>query len=211
MRYTDLIPHAPHVGLYVAPHIPENKLENALGDYAKTLSRAEVLALFDATLMGSAKDGAVFARDRMIFQNNDLQPIHEVRYEDIVQVDARRKLIGGRKVLLTVNRGRATFEIEMDFSGKPQASDFVLRFLREAMLNPGAIGGDADADAQSGSSAPGGEAAAEYAAGTGADHVSAEAPSGTDVEAVSRTLENLRNSGLLSPADYEAMIRVLKR
>ena len=72
----------------------------------------------------------------MIFQNNDLQSIHEVRYEDIVQVDARRKLIGGRRVLVTVNRGQATFEIEMDFSGKPQAADFVLRFLREAMLHP---------------------------------------------------------------------------
>lgn len=211
MRYTDLIPHAPHVGLYVAPHIPQNKLGNALEDYAKTLSRAEVIALFDATLMGSAKDGAVFARDRMIFQNNDLQPVHEVQYEDIVQIDARRKLIGGRKVLLTVNRGRATFEIEMDFSGKPQAADFVLRFLREAMLHPGTIGADGDVEAQSGSSALGSDAAAERTPGNAADYGTAEGASGTDAEAVSRTLQDLRDRGLLSPADYDAMIGVLKR
>lgn len=192
MALTDLIPHAPHVGLYVAPHIPERKLDNALKDYAKTFSRDEVLVLFDATLMGSAKDGAVFARDRMIFQNNDLQSVNEVRYEDIVQVDAKRKLIGGRRVLITVNRGHATFEIEMDFSGKPQAADFVLRFLREAMLHP-----------------PFDEKSAQAEDVPRNTLRAADTAVVTDVDAVSRTLADLRNGGFLSDADYAAMLRVL--
>ncbi|MEM6647720.1 MAG: hypothetical protein AAF730_15855, partial [Bacteroidota bacterium] len=59
----ELIPHAPQMRLYVAPQIPENKLQNALGDYAPSLAADTVLALFDATLMGSAKDGILFTED----------------------------------------------------------------------------------------------------------------------------------------------------
>lgn len=131
----DLIPNAPQIGLYVAPEIPEDKLSNALGDFAKGLEADDVLALYDATLMGSAKDGAVFTRDRLVFQNNDLEPSHEVGYHDLVQVESKRRLLGGKRLILTVNRGRATFELGIDFSGKPEAAEYVLRFLRDAMLH----------------------------------------------------------------------------
>jgi hypothetical protein len=139
----DLIPNAPQIGLYVTPHIPEDKLKNALDDYAYMVAGKDVLALYDATLMGSAKDGAVFTQDGFIFQNNDLEPAHDIRYQDIVQADSKRKLLGGRRLLLTVNRGRATFELEMDFSGKPDAADYVLRFVREAMLRSESVSEDA--------------------------------------------------------------------
>ncbi len=208
MSITDLIPHAPQVGLFVAPSIPEDKLANALADYAKTTRKEEVLALFDATLMGSAKDGAVFTRDRLIFQNNDLQPVHEIRYEDIVQVDARRKLLGGRRLMLTVNRGKATFEIEMDFSGKPKASDYVLRFLREAMLRTDASVGPL-------SEKPASENRSDVPDEIGRDDQADEdlrrSDDATDVAVVSDVLENLRNDGLLSAADFEAMMRVINR
>ncbi len=207
MRFTDLLPHAPQVGLYVSPQIPESKLSNALDDYAGSVHSEDVLALFDATLMGSAKDGAVFTRDRMVFQNNDLQPPQEVRYEDIVQVDSKRKILGGRRVLLTVNRGRATFEIEMDFSGKPKAADFVLRFLREAMLHPGAFGEASDAENLSGGSKDASRILKSVPAVSG--HSKEDAV--TDRETVLRTLDDLLSSGRLSPADYDAMIKVLDR
>lgn len=131
---SDLIPHAPQHGLYVAPSVPSEKLRNALQDYGEGVDEADVLALYDATLMGSAKDGALFTTDRLLVQNNDLEPVHEIRYEDIVSVESRRKLIGGRRVKLKVNRGRATFDLEIDFSGKPDAAEYVARFLKEAML-----------------------------------------------------------------------------
>lgn len=131
----DLIPTAPQIGLYVAPDIPEEKLSNALADFAKGLAREDVVALYDATLMGSAKDGAVFTREAVVFQNNDLEPAHHIGYQDIVQVESKRRLLGGRRLFLTVNRGRATFDLVMDFSGKPEAAAYVLRFLREAMLH----------------------------------------------------------------------------
>ena len=130
----ELIPHAPHLGLFVAPEIPEDKLRNAIRDYARSVDPSEVIVLFDSTLLGSAKDGAIFTADRLVFQNNDLESTHDVRYEDIVHVESKRKLIGGKRIILGVNRGRATFQIEMDFSGRPDAAEYILRFLREAMV-----------------------------------------------------------------------------
>ena len=62
----DLIPHAPQMGLYVGPDIPADKRRNALQDYADEMTPDEVLALYDATLMGNAKDGALFASDRFL-------------------------------------------------------------------------------------------------------------------------------------------------
>lgn len=177
----ELIPHAPQLGLFVAPNIPADKLDNALKDYAKDVGSDAVLALFDATLMGSAKDGAVFTASGFVFQNNDLEPAHTVDYGDIVDVDSRRKLIGGRRVAVTVNRGRATFKLEMDFSGKPDAAEYVTRFLKEAMLrgvSTSSGGNEADAPA-------------------------------TNVEAVREALQDLHERGQLSGRDLEALLRML--
>ena len=135
---TDLIreflPHAPDHGLFVAPEIPDRKLVAALGDYAPDVEPEAVLALYDATRLGSAKDGAVFLADRVVFQNNDLQSPRPIRYEDIVGVESKRKLLGGRSVDVDLNRGRATVTESIDFSGQPGAAEYVERFLREAML-----------------------------------------------------------------------------
>lgn len=199
MTFTELLPHAPQVGLFVAPHIPQDKLANALADYAKALSESDVLALFDATLMGSAKDGAVFTADRLIFQNNDLQPVHEVNYHDIIQVDSRRKLLGGRRIVITVNRGRATFELEMDFSGKPDAAEYVLRFLREASLR-----------AEDVAAGPVRGAARTTSGQSGAGGAMGGA-SATDVEAVADALQRLHTDGLISTADMEAVIDLLEQ
>lgn len=131
---TDLIPHAPRHGLYVGDLIPPDKLQAAITDYAASVSPASVLALYDATLLGNARDGALFLNDRLIFENNDLHGANTVFYRDIVGVKKRRRLLGGSRVVLDVNRGRATFQLDIDFSGKPKAASYVVRFINEAML-----------------------------------------------------------------------------
>ena len=130
----EYIPHAPNLGLYVAPEIPKTKLGAAWDDYAGNVQRDDVLALYDATRLGSGKDGALFLADRLVFQNNNLTTPRTIRYDDIVRVDAKRKLLGGRKVEIDVNQGRATVTESIDFSGRPDAAEYVERFLREAML-----------------------------------------------------------------------------
>ena len=130
----EYLPTAPDLGLFVAPDIPEPKLKAAVSDYAPDVSPEAVLALYDATRLGSAKDGALFLADRLVFQNNDLQAPRSVRYEDVVGVRSKRQLLGGRRVDVEVNRGRATITESLDFSAQGDAAEYVERFLREAML-----------------------------------------------------------------------------
>jgi len=176
----DRLPHAPQMGLFVAPNVPEGRLANALSDYAHHISEDEVLALYDATLSGNAKDGAVFALDRFIFQNTDLEAPQTVRYRDLVDVSSERRWLGlgGKKVVLTVNRGRATFELTMDFSGQPDAAEYVADLLQEAMLKDITLSGDSQEPA-------------------------------TDVTAVRRALDDLRQQGKLTDADFNRLMGTL--
>ena len=132
----ELIPHAPHMGLYVVPSIPPVKLQNAIQDYAPGVASEQVLALYDGTLMGSAKDGMLFTDELFVFQNSDLEAPQEIRYREIVQVERKRGLFKGNSLLLDVNRGRATFSVKLDLSAKPKATEYLHRFLSEVMLLP---------------------------------------------------------------------------
>jgi hypothetical protein len=185
MTIADLIrerlPHAPQMGLYVTPDVPEKKVRNALSDYATAVDATEVLALYDATLSGTGSDGAVFAPERFVFQNNDFQSAQSVQYKDLVGVESTSRWfgLGGKRVELEVNRGRATFDLSMDFSGVPDAAEYVADFLHAAMLKDVEFGA--------------GEPAAE-----------------TDVRAVRRALDRLRTQQQLTDADYERLVAVLE-
>ena len=177
----DRLPHAPQMGLFVVPDLPAGRLDNALSDYARDVKRDEVLALYDATLSGTGGDGAVFARDRFVFQNNDLQATQTVRYSDLVGVKAESRWLGlgGKLVTLTVNRGRATFELSMDFSGAPEAASYVATFLDAAMVKD-------------------------------IDFTPAAEPDATDVTAVRDALQRLRTEQKLTEVDFSRLMAVLE-
>ena len=177
----EYLPTAPDLGLYVVPDIPDSKLRAALADYAPDVDPAAVVALYDATRLGSAKDGAVFLADRLVFQNNDLQPARTVRYEDVVGVRSKRKLLGGREVEIDLNRGRATVTETLDFSGQPGAAEYVERLLQQVL----AVG-----------------ARAEASAPTAADGA-------TDRRAVEDALDRLVALGRLADADRQRMLDAL--
>ncbi len=130
------IPHAPKLGLFVTPSIPPKKLHNAIDDYASHMDPSEVLALFDATLIGSARDGMVLAADRVVFQNHNLEAPQEIRYSEIVEVGTRRGPFRGTRLVLHVNRGHATFETELNVSAKPEVARYLRKFFEESMLRP---------------------------------------------------------------------------
>jgi hypothetical protein len=176
------LPHAPQMGLYVAPDLPEKKVHNARSDYAGDVASDEVVALYDATLSGTGGDGAVFAPDRFVFQNNDFQSVQTVRYQDLVGVEAGSRWfgLGGKRVTLKVNRGRATFDLSMDFSGAPDAAEYVADFLHAAMLKDVDFGGSEKKRA-----------------------------SETDVAAVRQALDRLYEQGKLSESDYDQLLDVL--
>ncbi len=185
------LPHAPQHGLFVAPDLPRGKVEAACRDYAPDVAAADVVALYDNTLLGSAKDGAVFLPDRLVFQNNDLAPAQTVRYDDVVGARARKSLLGGAAVEVEVNRGRATVTERVDCSAHREAAPYIARFLHEAVVRSAAR-----ADLR---------AAPEAAVPTGADEAA-----GSDVAAVERALARLVADGLLADEDRRRMLAALR-
>lgn len=190
----DYIPHAPHMGLYVVPQIDEKKLHNAVEDFGSGVAPEEVIALYDATLMGSAKDGALFTADRFAFQNSNLDAPQVIRYADLVQVEEQKKLIRGHKIRIKVNRGHATVDLLIDFSGKPKAAPYIARFLHEAMVE----GAAQEMEARR----------AEVPAEHTEDHPEPPFPRPgveTDLEAVRAALDELQEQELLSEADWHKL------
>jgi hypothetical protein len=190
----ELLPDAPKLGLYLAPDIPSDKLENALADFAKEVRIPDVIALYDGTLMGSAKDGVVFCEDRLVFQNSNLDQPQEIWYEDIVQVSTKKLLLRGEKVVLDVNRGRATTEVMIDFSAHDDAAKHVALFLGEAMLKGVDFGRGSDAPPERSVS------------------VSREVPESpsTDRSAVEDMLGKLQRAGKLTREDKYRMLEALE-
>lgn len=59
-----------YTNIYISPDIPPQKLDNAIAAYARDVQLGYVLALYDQTVFGSAKDGILFLGDRMYFSWN---------------------------------------------------------------------------------------------------------------------------------------------
>ena len=130
----ELLPHAPKIGLFVAPEIPAKRLRGATRDYAKNVNSEDILALYDGTFLGNGRDGIVFLADRLIFQNSDLEPSQTIRYQNIVFIESRRSRLRGSYIGMEVNRGRATFSVRLDLSRHPQSLEYMEKFLRRVML-----------------------------------------------------------------------------
>jgi hypothetical protein len=199
------IPQSPDLGLYVRPDIPAEKVEAAVRDYARSIDVGEVFALFDATLLRTGKDGAVFTLDRLVFQNSNLSAPQEIRYADIVEVEEEKKLLGGRKVIVHVNRGQATVQVVIDFSGRPKAAAYVKRFLDEAMLAVDVLSAEEAARANLRGVGRSSQDSRQAAVGGGS-----EARGETDPGAVRNALKELVDAGSLSPEDFERVMRLLR-
>ena len=69
--------------IFLSPNIPSKKLDNAIAAYAHDIQHGYVLALYDQTVFGSAKEGILFLGDRMYFSWNR----RVVNYLDIQDVE----------------------------------------------------------------------------------------------------------------------------
>lgn len=126
-----LLPHAPEIDLFVAPHIPEKRLSGATSAYAQTLGE-QPLAIYDATILRNGRSGMSFGDTAFAFQNSIETP-QRVAYRDLIKAEATGTKFFGRKLKLTINRGQATFETTVDFSANADAADHVARFLQAAI------------------------------------------------------------------------------
>jgi len=59
------LPHSADSAWFLAPHIPDKKLQNALGKYARNADTDSILALGDGTVFGSAKEGVLITADTL--------------------------------------------------------------------------------------------------------------------------------------------------
>lgn len=72
--------------VFVAPNIPEKKLNGAISSYASSVNPENVIAIFDSTFFGSAKEGILFTGERAIYKRSLLAPI-EFKYSIIKSVE----------------------------------------------------------------------------------------------------------------------------
>lgn len=68
--------------VYIAPDIPIKKLNNAIRAFKCEEYQESILAIYDSTLFGSAKDGLVFTGEKFIHSDHG-----EFKYSDICSVD----------------------------------------------------------------------------------------------------------------------------
>jgi len=69
-------------GIYIAPDIPEKKLNNVIKAFNCESFQKSILAIYDNTLLGSAKEGLVFTGEKLLYNNESL---YEIYYKDIKQ------------------------------------------------------------------------------------------------------------------------------
>ncbi len=98
--------------VYIAPDIPEKKLNNAILSIAEGVNPQYVLAIIDTTLFGSAKEGIVFLGDRL-FVRNTFEKTTMFNFSDILEAEYvceesskdNGKVVKSEKVLLKLNDG----------------------------------------------------------------------------------------------------------
>ena len=96
--------------VYIAPDIPEKKLNNAILSIAEGVNPQYVLAIVDTTLFGSAKEGIVFLGDRVFVRNTfekatifNFSDISEAEYVCEESTKDNGKVVKIEKVILKLN------------------------------------------------------------------------------------------------------------
>lgn len=83
--------------VYIAPNIPEKKLNGAIkGITGDSVTPHQVLLVYDATLWGGAGDGILLSKDTLFYKPL-LSDAHSVKFTDILSVDYRRKISVDKK------------------------------------------------------------------------------------------------------------------
>ncbi len=72
--------------VHIAPNIDDKKLNNAMKSFGYTGSPTSVIALFDNTLFGSAKEGLLFSGEKFIYKEIFTDPV-SVSYNTISAVE----------------------------------------------------------------------------------------------------------------------------
>ena len=109
--------------VYVTPEIPEKKLNNVIKAYKCEDFYQSILAIYDDTVFGSAKDGLVFTGEKMIHSNGSLTEyiysnIQSVEHVKDVSVDDKGKESVTEYVNIIMNDAQYKFKVTLSSSFK---------------------------------------------------------------------------------------------
>lgn len=76
--------------VYIAPNIPEKKLNKAIKTFKYDGNPENIIALVDITAFGSGADGLMFTGEKFIFKDIFTDPVH-IEYESINQITSVTK------------------------------------------------------------------------------------------------------------------------
>lgn len=117
--------------LYISPDIPPKKLDNAIAAYARDVQPGYVLALYDQTVFGSAKDGILFLGDRMYFSWNrrvinylDVQDVELLQNYKVAK-DGTRKEVEPSVILAYTDGTKERFDEYLGGINKQGFKDFI--------------------------------------------------------------------------------------
>lgn len=89
--------------VYVKPHIPHKKANNAIEAYAYGVSYDDIIVLFDESMLGSGKSGVVITQYAIFFKE-DLEDSFWIKIHEIQDIEYKKSLlskavlINGKKV-----------------------------------------------------------------------------------------------------------------
>jgi len=72
---------------YLVPHIPDDKLANAVVSYARDAKASRIVFLYDMTVWGSAKQGICLTEETLYWKSSE-EPPGQVRLQDIKSIRA---------------------------------------------------------------------------------------------------------------------------
>ena len=120
-----------YTNIYVSPDIPSKKLDNAIAAYARDVQPGYVLALYDSTVFGSAKDGILFLGDRMYFSWNrrvvnylDIQDVELLQNYKVAK-DGTRKEVEPSVILAWADGTKERFDEYLGGINKQGFKDFI--------------------------------------------------------------------------------------
>lgn len=81
---------------YIAPNIPEKKLNGAIKGMDKSLDPDAVIVIYDSTLFGGAEDGMMFTNDTLYY-HLAFNDIFSVKYSEITSVELKKDVSKNKK------------------------------------------------------------------------------------------------------------------
>lgn len=108
-------------GVYVAPEIPEKKLNNAIKAFNCESFYKSILAIQDGTVFGSSKEGFVFTGEKMIHHKHGefiYSDIDSVEHVENITVDDKGKEKKDEYILISKNGETYKFEYLYDIDKK---------------------------------------------------------------------------------------------